>query len=49
MKKQSKIISKETEKMLSQYKTCFGCNKVKQIRDMILMAAWVCKTCYDKN
>ena len=48
-KNQSKIIANENHKLLLEYKTCFACNEVKQAKDMILMAVWVCKICYDKN
>jgi len=48
-KNQSKIIENENHKLLLQHRTCFACNKVKQAKDMILMAVWVCKICYEKN
>ena len=48
-KNQSKIIDNENHKLSFENRTCFACNEVKQAKDMILMAVWVCKICYEKN
>ena len=47
-KNRSKIISNEKSKLSFEHKTCFSCKEVKQAKDMILMAVWVCDTCYNK-
>ena len=48
-KNQSKIIDNENHKLSFEHRTCFACNEVKQAKDMMLMAVWVCKDCYEKN